>query len=116
MKTIEGLTVQNLIKKYKQEIKELELEIEIKPFKNIKHKIAQKATLDYVLKDLIELSELIADVSGMLPADRGDAEDFLLKKGISNHPHIQDSVTGKNDFEIADLMAEFANKYYGNYR
>ena len=49
--------MKNLIEKYKQEIKKLELEIEIKPFKDIKHKIAQKATLDYVLKDLIELSE-----------------------------------------------------------
>jgi hypothetical protein len=49
-----------------------------------------------------------------LPADRWDAEDFLIEKGISNHPHIQDSVTGKKDYEVADLMAEFANRYFCN--
>ena len=47
-----------------------------------------------------------------LPIERWDAEDFLITKGISNHPRIQDSVTDKNDFEVADLIAEYANSFF----
>ena len=47
-----------------------------------------------------------------LPIDRWDAEDFLLTKGISNHPQIQDSVTGNNNYEVADLIAEYANSFF----
>ncbi len=49
------------------------------------------------------------DIHVILPINRWDAEEFLIEKGISNHPHIQDSVTGKKDYEVADLMTEFVN-------
>jgi len=48
--------------------------------------------------------------SDLLMVDRWDAEKFLQEKGSSNHPHIQESITGKIDYEVADLMAEFANR------
>jgi len=51
-------------------------------------------------------------VMPLLPIDRWDAEDFLLTKGISNHPQIQDSVTGNNNYEVADLIAEYANSFF----
>ena len=55
----------------------------------------------------------IAEAKKMVEiAERCDAEEFLLKKNISNHPRIQDSVKGESDYEVADLMAEFANEYY----
>lgn len=41
--------------------------------------------------------------------DKFDAEDFLLKKSISNHPRVED-VDSKNSYEVAELMAEFANE------
>ena len=50
----------------------------------------------------------------IIKADSWDAEEFLIEKGISNHPHIQDSINGKIDYEVADLMAEFANHYFKN--
>ena len=53
------------------------------------------------------------DVSGSLLADRWDAEDFLIEKSISNHP-IVFNCNNKESYEVADLMAEFANRYYGN--
>ena len=37
-----------------------------------------------------------------------DAEDFLQTKDIFNHPRIYDR-TGKNSYEVAELMAEFVN-------
>jgi len=48
-----------------------------------------------------------------LPAERWDAEELLNSKDVFNHPRVE---TRLNDdsFEVADLMAEFANKYYGN--
>jgi hypothetical protein len=48
-----------------------------------------------------------------LPADRWDAEDFLIEKGVSNHPRVSDC-SNKESYEVADLMAEFANRYYSN--
>lgn len=47
-----------------------------------------------------------------LPIERCDVEEFLITKGICNHPHIQDSLTGKNDYEVADLIAEYANSFF----
>lgn len=45
-------------------------------------------------------------------ADRSDAEEFLgNKKDIWNHPRIADR-NNKESYEVADLMAEFANEYY----
>lgn len=46
-------------------------------------------------------------------ADRSDAEEFLgNKKDIWNHPRIADR-NNKESYEVADLMAEFANYYAG---
>lgn len=50
-----------------------------------------------------------------LLADRWDAENFLIEKGISNHPIVSEC-NNKESYEVADLMAEFANNYYGNER
>jgi len=55
-------------------------------------------------------------VSGQLqlPSERFDAEDWLGEhKDIWNHPRVTDR-NDKESYEVADLMAEFANWYYGN--
>lgn len=55
-------------------------------------------------------------VSGQLPlpCERFDAEDWLGEhKNIWNHPRVTDR-NDKESYEVADLMAEFANWYYGN--
>jgi len=67
--------------------------------------------------DLEAISSLlrVGAVVPSLPADRWDAEDFLIEKGISNHPRVSDC-SNKESYEVADLMAEFANRYYGNRR
>lgn len=39
---------------------------------------------------------------------RDEAEEFLQSKDIWNHPYISDR-TNNNGYEVADLMAEFAN-------
>lgn len=47
-----------------------------------------------------------------LPIERFDAEDWLGKnKDIWNHPIITDR-TDKESYEVADLMAEFANQFF----
>ena len=38
-----------------------------------------------------------------------DAEEFLNKKDIWNHPFVSDR-NNKNSYEVAELMAEFANE------
>jgi hypothetical protein len=48
-----------------------------------------------------------------LPIERFNADEFLNKKDIWNHPYITDR-TGKNGYEVAHLMAEFANSVIGN--
>jgi len=56
----------------------------------------------------------VADViQGMpLPAESFDAEDFLQdKKDIWYHPRIGDR-NNKESYDVAALMAEFANHYY----
>lgn len=78
--------------------------------------------IDQILESLydrviepIEAKEQLLDLFAVMPSlpiERFDAEDFLITKGISNHPRIQDSVTGKQDYEVADLMAEFANRFF----
>jgi len=62
-------------------------------------------------KIISEILDLLG-VTPLLPIDKWDAEDFLLTKGISNHPQIQDSVTGNNNYEVADLIAEYANSFF----
>ena len=62
------------------------------------------------------LSELLRLFSVMpsLPIDRWDAEEWLGEnKDIWNHPRVTDR-NDKESYEVADLMAEFANRYYGN--
>jgi hypothetical protein len=44
-------------------------------------------------------------------AERWDAEDYLNTKDIWNHPMVSDR-TNKNGYEVADLMAEFANEWF----
>jgi hypothetical protein len=47
-----------------------------------------------------------------LPIERFDAEDWLGEnKDIWNHPRITDR-SGKESYEVADLMAEFANQFF----
>ncbi len=74
--------------------------------------LSQFFFLSYEVDALLEVLESCRDLIEIGVADRSDAEEFLARKNISNHPHIQDSVTGKEDYEVADLMAEFANEYY----
>ena len=57
-------------------------------------------------------------VSGqlLLPSERFDAEDWLCEhKDIWNHPIVADR-NDKESYEVVDLMSEFANWYYGNFR
>ena len=47
-----------------------------------------------------------------LPIERFDAEDWLGEnKDIWNHPRITDR-SDKESYEVADLMAEFANQFF----
>ncbi|MDD2285828.1 MAG: hypothetical protein PHU98_06290 [Mariniphaga sp.] len=49
-----------------------------------------------------------------LPVERWDAEDWLGEnKDIWNHPKITDR-NDKESYEVADLMAEFANSIISN--
>ena len=53
-------------------------------------------------------------VSFSLPIERFDAEDWLGEnKDIWNHPIITDR-NGLESYEVADLMAEFANSVISN--
>jgi len=65
---------------------------------------------DYVeeLKGLLE--EYAQEKNDYIPAESFDAEDFLNKKDIWNHPYISDR-TEKISYEVAILMAEFTNFY-----
>ena len=64
-------------------------------------------------KMISEILDLFA-VSGSLPIERFDAEDWLgEKKDIWNHPIITDR-NGLKSYEVADLMAEFANSVISN--
>lgn len=47
-----------------------------------------------------------------LPIERFDAENWLGEnKDIWNHPRITDR-TDKESYDVADLMAEFANQFF----
>jgi hypothetical protein len=62
------------------------------------------------LSDLL----LLFNVMPSLPIDRWDAEDWLGKnKDIWNHPRVTDR-NNKESYEVADLMAEYANWLSGN--
>lgn len=56
----------------------------------------------------------LQNVSFSLPIERFDAEDWLGEnKDIWNHPIITDR-NGLESYEVADLMAEFANSVISN--
>ncbi|HPW66077.1 MAG TPA: hypothetical protein PLS84_03230 [Salinivirgaceae bacterium] len=47
--------------------------------------------------------------------DISEAEEFLQSKNIYNHPFVYDSVTEKNSYEVAHLLAEFATMCVNSY-
>lgn len=56
------------------------------------------------------------DINGVgvtLPCERTDAEEYLNNLDIYHHPRVEDR-TNKNSYEVADIMADFTNKYLGN--
>lgn len=57
----------------------------------------------------------IGNVSVSLPIESFDADEFLNTKDIYNHPYISDR-NNKNGYEVASLMAEFANSIIQNER
>ena len=61
-----------------------------------------------------KVMDLVNDFIGSknVQAERFDAEKYLNEKDIWNHPIITDR-TDKNSYEVADLMAGFANYYAG---
>lgn len=98
---------------------------------NVKNKHSMKRILEEIInrntegnyllsssdkaKMISEILDLFA-VSGSLPIERFDAEDWLgEKKDIWNHPIITDR-NGLESYEVADLMAEFANSVISNER
>ena len=79
--------------------------------------------IDQILESLydrviepIEAKEQLLDLFAVMPSlpiERFDAEDWLgEKKDIWNHPRITDR-SDKESYEVADLMAEFANQFFG---
>ena len=95
--------------------KHCEILIMIKEIKEIKEtvRLLAKGLIDVNKADEILLG--LFNVSVSLPAERFDAEDFLNTKDIYNHPIITDR-ENVNGYEVADLMAEFVNKYNSNER
>lgn len=51
-------------------------------------------------------------ISTKQPAEMFDAEEYLNSIDIWNHPTISDR-ENKTSYDVAQLMADFANKYYG---
>lgn len=77
--------------------------------------VVQK-TNEYWSGKSISPKPLLTGGSGQLPlpSERFDAEEWLgEQKDIWNHPQVTDR-NNKNSYEVADLMAEFANWYYNN--
>ena len=62
------------------------------------------------LYPLMNKPQPTAEGAGEILCERDDAEDFLQTKDIWNHPRISDR-TDKESYEVADLMAEFAQKF-----
>ena len=78
--------------------------------------------IDQILESLydrviepIEAKEQLLDLFAVMPSlpiERFDAEDWLGEnKDIWNHPRITDR-SDKESYEVADLMAEFANQFF----
>ena len=74
-----------------------------------KHKVESgEMTSEEALKQVLDLFAVMPS----LPIERFDAEDWLGEnKDIWNHPRITDR-TDKESYEVADLMAEFANQFF----
>ena len=65
-----------------------------------------------ILNEYVQEQLRLFAVMPSLPIERFDAEDWLgEKKDIWNHPYISDR-TNNNGYEVADLMAEFANQFF----
>lgn len=65
-----------------------------------------------ILNEYVQEQLRLFAVMPSLPIERFDAEDWLgEKKDIWNHPRITDR-TDKESYEVADLMAEFANQFF----
>lgn len=81
---------------------------------NRKEKIEEILLTDFGRFDdstVDKLLDLFA-VMPSLPIERFDAEDWLGEnKDIWNHPRITDR-NDKESYEVADLMAEFANGFF----
>jgi hypothetical protein len=50
-------------------------------------------------------------ISTKQPAEMFDAEEYLNNLDIWNHPTITD--IDNNSHDVAQIMADFANEYYG---
>ena len=81
-----------------------------------------KDKIDLIFSDLKnevitekQAHQQVLDLFAVMPSlhiERFDAEDWLgEKKDIWNHPRITDR-TDKESYEVADLMAEFANQFF----
>lgn len=72
----------------------------------------QKELTEAIDKSIESLKQFLRD--NMRPriekAERFDAEEYLNNKDIFNHPQVTDR-TNANSYEVADLMADFANHY-----
>ena len=74
-------------------------------FYDLKHELITEKQAHQQVLDLFA-------VMPSLPIERFDAEDWLGEnKDIWNHPRITDR-TDKESYEVADLMAEFANQFF----
>ena len=67
-----------------------------------------KLTHDEATQQVLDLFAVMPS----LPIERFDAEDWLGEnKDIWSHPRITDR-NDKESYEVADLMAEFANVFF----
>lgn len=74
-------------------------------FSNLKNEVITEKQAHQQVLDLFAVMPL-------LPIESFDAEDWLGKnKDIWNHPRITDR-SDKESYEVADLMAEFANQFF----
>lgn len=90
------------------------IQVETPPINFAKNKVNAIKQLEKQIKKLKAEIKALHQLN-YTPADKWDAEDFLLEKKISNHPRVVDC-DEKESYEVADLMSEFANRYYGSTR
>ncbi|MCB0446032.1 MAG: hypothetical protein KDD03_00685 [Gelidibacter sp.] len=65
------------------------------------------------LKEHLTKQLKLYGVGVTLPCERTDAEEYLNDLDIYHHPRVEDR-TNQNSYEVADIMADFTNKYLGN--